>query len=99
MPLDYNWTVFQSEFATDVAFASAQVLEPVFDRWLRQAWLTYDSVDVLRFLGRSGVLTDKSTVEVHTSQHAHFEGKRIKHWVNNNSLKMYSHANVLRRWR
>ena len=36
MPLDYNWTVFQSEFATDVAFASAQVLEPVFDRWLRR---------------------------------------------------------------
>src|SRR5204863_4309694 len=23
-------------------------------------------------------------------------GKRIKHWVNGNSLKMYNHANVLR---
>jgi hypothetical protein len=96
MPLDYNWTVFQSEFATDVAFHSAQELAGPFDRWLRQAWLTYDSVDVLRFLGRSGVLSKKSTVEVQTSQHAHFEGKRIKHWVNNNSLKMYSHDNVLR---
>jgi len=53
-------------------------------------------VDVLRFLGRSGVLTKKSTVAVQTSQHAHFEGKRIKHWVNHNSLKMYSHDNVLR---
>jgi hypothetical protein len=92
----YNWTIFQSELATDVAFQSAQELEPCFERWLRQAWLTYDSVDVLRFLGRSGVLTGKSTVAVQTSQHAHFEGKRIKHWVNNNSLKMYSHANVLR---
>jgi hypothetical protein len=92
----YNWTVFQSEFASDVAFASARELEPCFERWLRQAWLTYDSVDVLRFLGRSGVLTKKSTVAVQTSQHAYFEGKRIKHWVNRNSLKMYSHANVLR---
>jgi hypothetical protein len=92
----YNWTVFQSELATDVAFTSAQELEPCFERWLRQAWLTYDSVDVLRFLGRSGVLTKKSTVEVQTSQHAHFEGKRIKHWVNKNSLKMYCHDNVLR---
>ena len=96
MDLDYNWTIFQSELATDVAFQSAQELEPCFERWLRQAWLTYDSVDVLRFLGRSGVLTKKSTVAVQTSQHAHFEGKRIKHWVNNNSLKMYNHANVLR---
>jgi hypothetical protein len=96
MPLAYNWTVFQSEFATDVAFLSPQELEPCFERWLRQAWLTYDSVDVLRFLGRAGVLTKNSTVAVHTSQHAYFEGKRIKHWVNNNSLKMYSHANVLR---
>jgi hypothetical protein len=96
MRLDYNWTVFQSEFATDVAFTSAQELEPCFERWLRQAWLTYDSVDVLRFLGRSGLVTNKSTVNVRTSQHAYFEGKRIKHWVNHNSLKMYSHANVLR---
>jgi hypothetical protein len=96
MRVDYNWTVFQSEFATDVAFPSPRELEPCFERWLRQAWLTYDSVDVLRFLGRSGVLTNKSTVKVQTSQHAHFEGKRIKHWVNHNSLKMYSHANVLR---
>ena len=96
MARDYNWTVFQSEFATDVAFQSARELEACFERWLRQAWLTYDSVDVLRFLGRSGVIGKKSTVAVETSQHAHFEGKRIKHWVNNNSLKMYSHANVLR---
>jgi len=92
----YNWTVFQSEFATDVAFPSPPELQSCFEPWLRQAWLTYDSVDTLRFLGRSGILTPKSTVKVQTSQHAYFEGKRIKHWVNRNSLKMYSHANVLR---
>jgi hypothetical protein len=96
VPLDYNWTVFQSEFATDVAFRSAEDVQTPFERWLRQAWLTYDSVDVLRFLGRSRASTKTSTVDVHTSQHDHFEGKRIKHWVNNNSLKMYNHANVLR---
>jgi hypothetical protein len=92
---DYYWSVFQSEFATDVAFHSAHDLAAPFDRWLRQAWLTYDSVDVLRFLGRSRIQSN-STLEVHTNQHAYFEGKRIKHWVNKNSLKMYSHANVLR---
>jgi hypothetical protein len=94
--VDYNWTGYQTEFATDVAFQSAEALAPCFDRWLRQAWLTYDSVDVLRFLGRSGKLRPHATVDVKTSQHDYFEGKRIKHWVNHNSLKMYDHANVLR---
>jgi hypothetical protein len=96
MKVDYNWTAYQTEFATDVAFHSTEVLQPCFERWLRQAWLTYDSVDVLRFLGRSGTLRKDATVDVSTSQHDHFEGKRIKHWVNHNSLKMYDHANVLR---
>jgi hypothetical protein len=96
MEVDYNWTGYQTEFATDLAFHSAEALAPCFDRWLRQAWLTYDSVDVLRFLGRSGKLGPTSAVDVKTSQHDYFEGKRIKHWVNQNSLKMYSHANVLR---
>jgi hypothetical protein len=96
MEVDYNWTTYQSEFATDVAFHSAEMLEPCFERWLRQAWLTYDSVDVLRFLGRSGELRQNATVDVKTSQHAYFEGKRIKHWVNHNSLKMYNVANILR---
>ena len=53
----YNWTVFQSEWATDVAFQSEAVLQPHFDRWLRQAFLSYDTIDVLRFLGRSERIT------------------------------------------
>jgi len=93
MEVDYNWTAYQTEFATDVAFQSAEALAPCFDRWLRQAWLTFDSVDVQRFLGRSGKLRPNATVDVKTSQHDYFEGKRIKHWVNHNSLKMYDHAN------
>ena len=94
MPINYNWTVFESEWATDVAFRSQDVLEKWFDRWLRQAFLSYDSVDVLRFLGRSGRIFP--TVRIDTSVHDHFEGKRIKHWVDHNSLKLYTHANVLR---
>jgi hypothetical protein len=85
MHLDYNWTVYQSEFATDVAFVSAQELEVPLERWLRQAWSSYDSVDVLRFLGRTGTINGNSTVEVQSSQHAYFEGKRIKHYVNHHS--------------
>jgi hypothetical protein len=96
MPLNYNWTVFQSEWATDVAFHSQDVLAKWFDRWLRQAFMSYGSVDVLRFLGRSGRIFPKGRMTIMTSVHDRFEGKRIKHWVDHNSLKLYTHANVLR---
>jgi hypothetical protein len=96
MEVGYNWTVFQSEWATDVAFRSGDMLEPWFDRWLRQAFLSYDSVDVLRFLGRAERISKSGTMEVETNLHDCFEGRRIKHWLRRNSLKLYSHDNVLR---
>jgi hypothetical protein len=95
MPLRYNWTVFQSEWATDVVFRSQEVLEAWFDRWLRQAFLTYDSIDVIRFFGRTQ-LNRKRHPRIQTSLHDHFEGKRIKHWLDHNSIKLYTYANVLR---
>jgi hypothetical protein len=97
MPLKYNWTVFQSEWATDVAFRSQDVLAKLSDRWLRQAFLSYGSVDVLRFLGWSGLIySSKRHKKIETSVCERFEGRRIKHWVGHNSLKLYTHANVLR---
>ncbi len=96
MRVPYNWTVFQSEWATDTAFHSEKVLQPRFDRWLRQAFLSYDSTDVLRFLGRSERITKKGPLQVETSFYDRFDGKRIKHWLDKNSLKLYSHYNVLR---
>jgi hypothetical protein len=96
MRVPYNWTVFQSEWATDVAFHSAEVLQPLFDRWLRQAFLNFDTLDVLRFLGRSERITKNGPGHVETSCYDRFDGKRIKHWLYENSLKLYSHYNVLR---
>jgi hypothetical protein len=96
VPLKYNWTVFQSEWATDVIFRHQDVLEQWYDRWLRQVLLSYDSADILRFFGRSRLLRPKGHLIVETKVRNHFEGKCIKHWVGPNSLKLYTHANVLR---
>jgi len=96
LPIKYNWTVFQSEWASDVAFRSQGVLEKWYDRWLRQALLSYRSVDVLRFFGRAGRTQSKKHLRVDTKVDDRFEGKRIKHWVQGNSLKLYTHGNVLR---
>jgi hypothetical protein len=95
MPLRYNWTVCQSEEATDVAFASRAELERWLPLWQRQA-LNYDSSEVLRFFGRSRGVYANSPLQVETEWKRFYEGLRIKHWVNSNSLKLYDYLNVAR---
>jgi hypothetical protein len=96
LPVAYNWTVHQSEWATDVAFQSRAELEAWYSRWSRYAFESFTSVRVLRFLGRSGRVTAASKVEVHSDVQAVEESVRLKHGVNGNSVKMYDHGNVLR---
>jgi hypothetical protein len=96
LPVAYNWTVHQSEWATDVAFASRAELERFYERWVRHAFLNFDSADILRFLGRSGRLYENGKVAVATNVEQFYDGIRIKHWVDRNSLKLYDHLNVLR---
>jgi hypothetical protein len=96
MPVRYNWTVFQSEWATDIAFRRQEELEPWFGRWLRQAMLSYDHHDILGFFGHAPSLYRKGRNRIETSVLANFEGRRIKHYVGSNSLKLYHEANVLR---
>jgi hypothetical protein len=91
--LRYNWTVHQSEWATDVAFASRAELAKWMAVWQRQA-LNYDSTEVLRFLGRTGRLQGNYPWEVETEWKRFYDGLRIKHWVDQNSLKLYDHLNV-----
>lgn len=98
--LNYNWTVFQSEWATDVAFQSAAALKPWYDRWIRHALTHFDSTEVLRFLGFSGRLNagclGAVLKEVKTNLRRRPEGVRLRHWVDSNSLKIYDHHSVLR---
>lgn len=96
LPVAYNWTVHQSEWATDVAFTSRAALEQWYGRWAHYAFTQFDTVQVLRFLGRSGRLAPGTTVDVHSDVQAVEESMRLKHWVNGNSVKMYDHGNVLR---
>jgi hypothetical protein len=95
MPLQYNWTTSQSEWASDVAFASRAELERWLPLWQRQA-LNYNSSAILRFFGRSGRIYGNSPVEVETEWKRFYEGLRLKHWVNGNSLKLYDYLNVAR---
>jgi len=94
-PLEYYWSVDQSEWATDVMFKDAKSLEEVYPRLLRQGMLTLGARDVLRFLGKK--LDGRFTGEVCTDLKQRIEGTRLKHRVNGNSVKMYDkQGSVLR---
>lgn len=96
VPAQYNWTVYESEWATDVAFRTRADLAKLFTPWLRHAFLNFDSAKVLRFLGRAGRIDKNGTAQVKSNVEEFFEGARVKHWVDHNSLKLYDHLNVLR---
>jgi hypothetical protein len=92
---DYYWSVRQSEYATDVMFRDAAAVQAVYPALLRHGIEMFHSEDVLRFLGHRP--SPGFTREVHSDLQRRLEGVRIKHWVNENSIKMYDKAgNLLR---
>jgi len=52
LPVEYYWSSYQTEWATDVTFHQASDLRRLFPLWLRHAILTFQSADVLKFLGK-----------------------------------------------
>jgi hypothetical protein len=87
-PMDYYWSVDQSEWATDVMFKDAASLALVYPKLIRQGVLTLGASDVLKFLGKN--LDGRFTAgSVSTDLKRRPEGVRLKHQVHGNSVKMY----------
>ena len=98
--LSYYWTVWQSEWATDLIFPTSRDLQPIADSLLRHAFMTGVSTRVLRYLDRpltkAGIPRADMNNEV-TSRILDFnEGVRVRHWVDRNSVKVYNEGNTLR---
>lgn len=94
-PMDYYWSVYQSEWASDVLFRDPATLARLYPVWTRHAMLHFQSPDVMRFLGRK--VHGRFLGELTTSFKARTEGVRVKHWVAGNSIKMYDkEARILR---
>ena len=91
----YYWSVSESEYATDVLFHNAAALAKVYPALLDHAIKRFDSQDVLRFLGRR--TNSRFNGEVSSSLITRSEGTRVKHWLQENSIKMYDkQGSVLR---
>ena len=91
----YYWTMRQGEYATDILFRDPQTLAEIYPALIDHAIKQFHTADVLRFLGRKH--RSISSGEVKTDLQRRFEGVRIKHWVQENSIKMYDkQGSVLR---
>ena len=98
--LSYYWTVWQSEWASDLIFDSPQSLNPIMDSLIRHAHITGTSTRVLRYMDRPLRLNGKpyrnSRDDIYTRLMDFNDGIRLKHWANSNSVKVYNEQNVLR---
>jgi hypothetical protein len=84
---DYYWTTRQSEYATDVMFRDEASLAAVYPALADHAIRRFHSRDVMRFLGRRTNI--RFSGRVHSQLGHRTEGMRVKHWVEENSIKMY----------
>lgn len=98
--LSYYWTLWQSEWATDIIASSPDKLSGLMDSLLCHAHMTGTSTRVLRYLDRlltkAGKPHKSSPDDVITRLTDFNDDIRLRHWVGNNSVKIYNEQNVLR---
>lgn len=98
--LSYYWTMWQSEWATDLIFDTPDSLKSILKNLLLHALMTGTAETVLRYLDRpitnAGKPFANSNNEVTTRVKQFGDGVRIRHWVDHNSVKVYNEQNILR---
>ena len=98
--LSYYWTLWQSEWATDLIMDTPAALTSTMASLLRHAWITGNSANVPRYLGRpltaAGYPYGNSNNEVMSRVLDFHDGLRVRHWVDHNSVKVYNEFNNLR---
>lgn len=98
--LSYYWTLWQSEWATDYIFTSPKAIDPIGHALLQHAFMTGTSTRVLRYLDRPITLEGKPYANMNNEVSSRVldfqDGLRVRHWVDSNSVKVYTQQNVLR---
>jgi hypothetical protein len=83
----YYWSLRESEYSTDIIFKDRAHLHAIYPALLAHAVHHFSAQDVMRFLQKR--LQARFKGEVRTDFKIRVEGARIKHWVEENSIKMY----------
>jgi len=93
---EYYWSADETEWATDLLFKSQEALDALYPSFLHHAMRVSDSGSVLRYLGRchrQGLRPN----DVISDYRRRYEGVRVKHRINGNSVKMYNKSGSLLR--
>jgi hypothetical protein len=85
----YYWSADETEWASDVMFRSSEELAKLYPGLVRHSVTHVGCQNVLRYLGRSGLVSQYRSGEFTTSVLTRREGTRCKHSLNGNSIKMY----------
>jgi hypothetical protein len=95
-PASYYWTSFQSEWATDVVFREASLLQRLMPLLVQHSVLSFSCADVMRYFGRrvnqSGEIPANFSGTLQSDLKRRQEGSRVKYKMNGNSAKFYDKA-------
>jgi len=98
--MSYYWTLWQSEMAKDYMFDDPETLRPLMNNLLNHAIITGTCDRVLKYMGhpvkKDGQPHPLSNPELLTKVGLWQDGTRVRHYVDNNSVKFYNQQNVLR---
>jgi len=99
---DYYWSADETEWATDIMFKSAGALDKLYPSLIHHAMRVSDSPSVMKYLGKrdincSGFGQGHIPKEIISDYRKRYEGVRVKHWVNRNSVKMYNKSDSILR--
>jgi hypothetical protein len=98
--LSYYWAFWQSEVAQDYIFKDRDTLMELMNDFQLHALITGRGERILKYFG-SPVRADgqphgKTNPEIITRVNTWYDGLRVRHWNNSNSVKFYNEHNVLR---
>jgi hypothetical protein len=98
--LSYTWTLWQSEWASDILFKKRCDLDDVLNAIVRHAFIGGHPERLLRYFGhpvkKNGQPRRDFSGSLNTSILKLDEGFRIRHWLDSNSVKLYNLLNLLR---
>lgn len=93
--VDYYWSTYQSEWATDIMFRSPAALARIYPALVRTGIGVLGTTDVMRFFGKKPHPAFQGEVSSHYGKRT--EGIRLKHRLKANSIKIYDKQGVVLR--
>ena len=99
---EYYWSADETEWAIDIMFNSVESLDELYPLFLHHAMRVSDSPSIMKYFGKrnislSGRIKGRVPRDIITDCRRFYEGVRIKHWLNHNSVKMYNKSGSILR--